>query len=467
VYPADAWLSGVLPVNARRFRVWDTSLAEKLRAAGAEIDERGVDVEIAPHGEMLGHAPLAIVTAEASASGAHRLVRAGKRLRNSIRIRSTAARARRALRARGYETTTVILWDVLHPLRLPWAPGEKRRRRMVERLPQRALILGMRSARPRTILEAAAADAARAANIDLDLDGPVVRAEVLLLVGAEGVLRIAVGPSRQEIERQVAVLERLHAANVPPSVADRVPQLLARGKSGLADWSLERRLPGKTPARRLSAAVLGECVDFLVDLHSVRGSGAEGSSCAERAAVLAELCATEHVRALADLGCRLDAVLSALPRGFGHADFGRGNLLVEGERLVGVVDWDGAGSGQLPLLSLIHLRLGAAYDPQDKDWGHTIVSRLLPWADAGGDEIARGYCRRVGFEPSPKLLRALALAFWLDLVTLHLRLHPIRRDDRSWISRNVDGVIEALAAGPDHLLTRRSSGNSDADGRRC
>jgi aminoglycoside phosphotransferase (APT) family kinase protein len=268
------------------------------------------------------------------------------------------------------------------------------------------------------------------------------------MVGAEAVLRVALGPSRRELDRQVAALQSLRAANIPRAVADRVPQVITRGTSGLAHWSVEHRLPGATPSRsRLSGPLLGECVDFLVELHSVRVPGAEGSSCADLAALLAELSA-DHAQALRDLGRRLDGILVALPRGYGHADFGRGNLLVEGDRLVGVVDWDGAGPGQLPLLALLHLRLGAAYNPQDDDWGQTIVSRLLPWADAGGDEIARDYCRRVGFEPSPNLLRALALAFWLDLVALHLRLHPFRREDQRWISRNVDAVIRAVAPGP-------------------
>ena len=448
-YPANAWLAAVLPAGAHRFRVVDPALAEKLEVAGAELDERRVDVEIAPTGRVHGDAPCVIVTIDSAASGSHRAVRAAKRLLNSVRVRAAAAGARRTLEARGYSATTVILWDVLHILRIPWLPGEERSRRLVERMPQRALVLGAKSGRGQTLLELAAADAATAANVTLELKPPVIRAEVLLIVGAEAVLRVAVGPSRQEIDRQVAALQMLRAANVPPSVADRVPTVLARGKSGLADWSLERRLPGTTPSRHLSDALVAECVDFLVDLHGVRSSGAEGASCASLASMLAGLSGPEHARDLRYLGEHLDILLADLPRGFGHADFGRGNLLVEGDRLVGVVDWDGAGPGRLPLLALLHLRIGAAYDPQDDEWGETIVSRLLPWVDAGGDEITRDYCRRVGFEPSPKLLRALALAFWLDHVALHLRLHPFRHQDRRWIARNVDAVIHALGSKGD------------------
>ena len=200
------------------------------------------------------------------------------------------------------------------------------------------------------------------------------------MVAADTVLRVAVGTSREEIDRQVAAMKTLHAADVPASVADRVPGLLAHGSSGLADWSLERRLPGATPSRDLSDGLVKECVDFLVDLRSVRGPVAEPdeTSCAALADVLAELCAPDQVPALRELGSALDSVLADLPRGFDHADFARGNLLAEGDRLVGVIDWDGAGPGRLPLLSLLHLRLGAEYDPQDDEWGN--ARRLAPAA---------------------------------------------------------------------------------------
>jgi phosphotransferase family enzyme len=443
-YPAHAWLAGVLPAGARRFRVSDPALAETLREAGANLVEKAADVEITALSELQGEAPVVIVSINASAMGPVRLVRAGKRLVNSLRVLAQATLARRAIRARGYPSTVVIRWDVLQALRLPWLGESSRSRRLIERLPQRALVVGRKSEHGPTLLEAAVTDASSAGDLVIAPHPPLVRGGVLVLVGADAVLRVAVGPSRQEIDRQVAALKALHAADVPATVADRVPLMLGRGRSGLADWSLERRLPGATPSRDLSDPLLGECVDFLVDLHSVRGSDPD-ISCASLAETLAELCAPELAPTLRDIGDSLDSDLAGLPRGFGHADFGRGNLLAEGNRLVGVIDWDGAGPGRLPLLSLLHLRLGAEYAPQDDEWGHTIVSRLLPWAESGGDEIAQDYCRRVGFEPHPTPLRELALAFWLHLVTLHLRLHPFRRDDQRWITRNIDAVIRSLA----------------------
>ena len=436
----------MVPADARRFRVSDPLLAETLREAGAELTDDAPQVEIAAPDDLRGEAPLAIVSIDAAAGGALRLARAAKRLMNSVRVRGQAIGARRAIRRRGYPSTVVIAWDVLQAFRLPWLADAPRSRSLVEYLPQRALVVGARSSRAPTLLEAVAADAGSAAGMSLPLKPPLMRAGVLVMVSADAVLRVAVGPSRREIESQVASLEALHAMAVPASVADRVPRVLGRGKSGLADWSIEQRLRGSQPPLPLSDDLLRESVDFLVDLHSVRGSGSgrTGESCASLAEAVAGL-SPVHAGAIRELGHDLDAALADVPRGFAHADFFRGNLLAEGDRLVGVIDWDGAGPDRLPLLGLLHLRLASQYRPEDDEWGRTILNRLLPWADAGGDEIARDYCRRVGFEPDPTRLRALALAFWLDLIALHLRLHPFRLDDRRWIDRNIDLVARALA----------------------
>ena len=83
-----------------------------------------------------------------------------------------------------------------------------------------------------------------------------------------------------------------------------------------------------------------------------------------------------------------------------------------------------------------------------------MIRHVLPWAETGGDGVANDYCRRVGFEPTRARYRALALAFWLDLVALHLRLHPYFREDQRWIDHNIDLVLRALAA--DGNLDRTS-----------
>src|SRR5205807_6006863 len=118
----------------------------------------------------------------------------------------------------------------------------------------RALIVG--GAREESLLEAAAADAAAAAGIELRLGRPSMRAGVLVVPADNGYLRVTVGPSRCQLERQLRALGALRATAPPPLVADRVPLPLVHGRSGLADWSLERRLHGDRPRLPLDASLL-------------------------------------------------------------------------------------------------------------------------------------------------------------------------------------------------------------------
>jgi hypothetical protein len=110
-----------------------------------------------------------------------------------------------------------------------------------------------------------------------------------------------------------------------------------------------------------------------------------------------------------------------------------------------VVDWDAGGPGRLPLLDLIHLQHLAQYSRADEDWGPSLVRHLFPWAKSGGDEVARKYCSRIGLEPEPGVLEALAVAYWLDRVAYTLRTHRQRRTEPRWLARNVDHVLEAVA----------------------
>jgi aminoglycoside phosphotransferase (APT) family kinase protein len=144
------------------------------------------------------------------------------------------------------------------------------------------------------------------------------------------------------------------------------------------------------------------------------------------------------------LAAAIEAAVAAVPRGFGHGDFFRGNLLLEDGMLAGVVDWDAAGPGRLPLVDLLHLRHHADNRPEDVDWGPLLVERLLPWAQSGGDRLLRGYLERVDLDPDPAVLQALVAAYWLQHASYQLRSHSHRRRQPRWLARNIDGVLRTL-----------------------
>jgi hypothetical protein len=268
----------------------------------------------------------------------------------------------------------------------------------------------------------------------------------LVVLGVDGyLLRVAIGPTRAEIDNGIAALEALRAVSPPSDVGDRVPWPLARGRVGLADWSLERLLPGRRPQRNLPEPLFSDCLGFLIALGRLRESG-RGHSFAEAVETLASVCKPETVTMLRRLATQLEERLAQVPRCFAHGDFFVGNLLEdEAGHLSGVVDWDAAGPGRLPLLDLLHLSLTRTGAFADEDWGRMLLDRLLPLARAGGSDEIRHYCVEVGLQAEPARLEALVLAYWLDHAAYQLRAHPVRRAQPAWIEGNVELVLRSAA----------------------
>jgi aminoglycoside phosphotransferase (APT) family kinase protein len=262
------------------------------------------------------------------------------------------------------------------------------------------------------------------------------------------VLRVAVGPGRSKLHRQRQALEELRAADPPAALTALLPWPLHAGRTGLADWSLDTRLRGEAPSAKLVPRLLEDCIDFLVMLHGAQNAAGASESLTDHAEVLASVCASDRdAEGVRDLGRRLDETLADVPRGFGHGDFWTRNLLSSGDRLTGVVDWDGAGPGRLPLLDLLHLRLSAQREQTRQYLGQALVDHLLPWARSGGDEIVRRYGRRIGVELDRELLESLVAAYWLDRVASEVAMFADLATRPLWVRTNVHEVIRALARG--------------------
>jgi hypothetical protein len=193
--------------------------------------------------------------------------------------------------------------------------------------------------------------------------------------------------------------------------------------------------------------LLSECLDFLVALHRSRGETDAVKSIQQDATAIASAC-PGVARAVAGIAESVDLTLAALPRGFAHGDFFRGNLLVESDRLVGVVDWDAGGPGRLPLVDFVHLRHMSQHLPADRDWGTTIVEHLLPWARRGGDDVLHRFCERIGIRVTPVLLEAIVAAYWLERLAYQLSTYADRTERPEWMTRNVDLVVGALGCDP-------------------
>jgi aminoglycoside phosphotransferase (APT) family kinase protein len=439
------WLPALIPAEARTFRTSDPMLEKVLVDAGGELVDERPDVEIADADQLVGDSGVAIATIEPGHhEGSSLIASAARRLRRTIESRVAAGRASRRLSALGYGESDVVLWDIDQFVHLPGG-GSTGRRRAAELLPQRALVVGRRGAPEPTVLEAVAEEVGRQVGRAVEYGQPLARQGRTVALADEYVLRVAIGPGRQKIEVHQTALERLAARALPPVVAQRVPRLVAAGKLGLGDWSAEERLPGTTASHELAPELLGDCVDFLVALHAVE-PGERGAPLVESARIVAASCSRgEHREAVLELGHTLDAELEPLPRGFGHGDFWTRNLLVAGNRLRAVIDWDSATPGRLPLLDLLHLRLSAHREKTREYLGTALVRHQLPWAAMGGDEIVDSYCRRIGIDLDSGLLKWLVFAYWLDRIAFELNASADRAQRPVWMRNNVEVVLDSLA----------------------
>jgi aminoglycoside phosphotransferase (APT) family kinase protein len=435
--PRDGWIAAVLPSGARRLLVHD----ERLSAALAPTAAGGVpDAEIGPAIALTGTAAFAAVPVHVPESpSAYRAVRAARRIAGAAAVRTRTAVARRRLRRLGYPDPAVLVWERGEPLRDPrlavLGPA-------AHRLPLNAVVSARREPSA-TMLEAAAAAAGHRTHPGRAKIGS---SGVLVAETDAGHLRVAVGPARRALSAQAAALAKLQLADPPPIVADRVPWTIAVGETGLAAWSLERTLSGGRAGLELGRRVAADCLDLLVALHGV-GHAAERRTCAQDAEIVAAMCDAGLAKEIRALARELDEALADLPRGFGHGDFWSGNLLVEGGRLTGVIDWAAAGPGQLPLLDLMHLHVSARRD-QGRPLGAAIAAYSRKRTQAEQQAIDE-YAGRTGLTRADG--ERLVAAYWLSATARELT-DPDRARDAKATARFLRDNVQRPAG---ELLPRR------------
>jgi hypothetical protein len=450
-------LAACVPAGATRFRIHDEGLAAALTSDGAQLvrDAREpADVEITAGAPLEGDAACVVVTFEVDAARHAQgpwFLRSARRLVGHTVAQTRAALARLSLRQHGHRPAFVVWWDKGHRFRPPGSPPLPGRLAADKRLPQRAAVVGFRGRPFPSVLDAALTEARMSTGLPLRPQWSMAGTGGQLVVMTDtGVLRVALGPGRRRVRDQSDALSGLWGAQPSGPVRHRSPQLLARGSTGLADWSLEERLAGRRPSVPLSPILLRDCLGFLVALHRCGdGTGGDSDRGQAQARTVARVCTAKQAEILQSLAAEVDVELATIPRGWAHGDFWPGNLLVDGGRLVGVIDWFTAGPGRPGGLDLLHLHLSLHRRRGAMRWGPAVVDELLPWARRGGDGLFRAYCHQVGMALDAKRLRLLVAAYWLERVANGVDHYPERAHQPRWVRNNVDVVLPAFVSDRD------------------
>ncbi len=213
-YPGHAWLAAAIPLEARRFRVLEPGIGVHPRRTRAPSSSMSFQTSRSLlWGQLRGDAGnIAIVSIDAPTPDVDsRFRRAARRLAGSLKVRAEAKAAKASVRRLGVHRRVRSQLGPCPGLRRPratrpwtWRCG-------------RTTAPTCRGGGPKvleervTALGASIADASRQAGTSIHFNAPSMREAVLVAVGDSGVLRIAVGPARNQLEQQAAALEELRS----------------------------------------------------------------------------------------------------------------------------------------------------------------------------------------------------------------------------------------------------------------
>ncbi|WP_433616444.1 phosphotransferase family protein [Dactylosporangium sp. CA-139114] len=258
------------------------------------------------------------------------------------------------------------------------------------------------------------------------------------------------------LRRQATVLATLQQDPRLPNLRPVLPRCLAQATiegryscveealPGVSATALMVRRPGRTMLLRAATRLIGDLhartgEQTALDRPAVRGWVDAPLGRLERFA----LTLSQPARVLDVIG-RLREELIAVLVGrtvrvsWIHGDFWPGNLLAAppGARVTGVVDWDCATPGQLPLYDLLHLHVLARRLTVGEELGDIVVHALR----RGIDETLNVPALEVGAWLDTIPQRAALLLYWLRHTLLFIDSEGDHGNPR-WLRANVERVL--------------------------
>ena len=250
--------------------------------------------------------------------------------------------------------------------------------------------------------------------------------------GSETILRLGMAGGAADPSKGAEALARLASAGI-----STVPRPIQSGRTGGARWMLESRLPGARVGR-LNDAVLGDVARFCARLPAdATPSTAANEDLGRIAAAF-----PHHAALLETIRSFLRPVLRALPAVPRHGDLWSGNLLVDRDRLTGIVDWDAWHPSGVPGTDLLHLL--AVDDALRSGCELGSIWLRAPWRSAAYQRLTAAYWPALDVWPDVATLQAVGVAWWAGYIAHSIACDPGLVSDLRWSRLNVDQVLTSL-----------------------
>jgi hypothetical protein len=262
--------------------------------------------------------------------------------------------------------------------------------------------------------------------------GGTVLVRARMASGARGLLRVTRAGTSGDPAAQADTLERLAAAAVPLA-----PQPLGRGVVADASWMAEQLLPGCRPGR-LTPDLVHQAARACARLPIC--DAAPTAPVDDLLGAAAAL--PRHAADLRRFAGRLRSRLDGIPAVQRHGDLWAGNLLVDGGRLTGIVDWDAGHSAGVPGADLIQLVATDMRRRRRLPLGRAVLE--LPWRASTFTAATAEYWWALDIAPSSALLDVAAIAWWASEIHHTLVRFPQRGTDERWVAENVAPVLERV-----------------------
>jgi hypothetical protein len=347
----------------------------------------------------------------------------------SAALSHAAWRERAALRMRRKPPTPYRV-QKLHRLAPPPGRGGVLRER-VKRILYSGLLIELATLSPRRIVDVIATDAGleEVEVIHMTADG---RALLRGIRAGETDVIVRIGPVEGPFspKRGAEALALLRRLGVGP-----VPELRSVGEAAGTSWTAESVLPGRRP-RRLTPRLRHLVAEFCAQLPAAERSPRAFHNDLDALVAYMPQTATRVERARSRYGDTIDA----MPGRMRHGDLWEANLLTDGDRLTGIVDWDTWHPAGVPGTDLLHLFATQMRLKSKKEMGEVWLDR--PWLNPEFAEVSRRYWTSVGIDPTPDVLEAIGFAWWASYVAAAMTRHAHLPGPGQWGRRNVDVVLD-------------------------